>query len=82
MKIEERLKNDQEKAGLFSDYMYIEESDTLITSEVMRTVYVAVKHMGTSFNSIEHMIDVQEIHGVDHRELKLDGAIGHFAEPL
>ena len=21
--------------------------------------------MGTSFNSIEHMIDVQEIHGVD-----------------
>ena len=65
MKIEERLKNDQEKAGLFSDYMYIKESDTLITSEVMRTVYVAVKHMGTSFNSIEHMIDVQEIHGVD-----------------
>ena len=45
--------------------MYIEESDTLITSEVMQTVYVAVKHMGTSFNSIEHMIDVQEIHGVD-----------------
>ena len=82
MKIEERLKNDQEKAGLFSDYMYIEESDTLITSEVMRTVYVAVKNMSASFNSIEHMIDVQEIHGVDHRELKLDGAIGHFAEPL
>ena len=28
-------------------------------------LYVAMKHMVTSFHSIEQIIDVQEIHGVD-----------------
>ena len=25
---------------------------------------------------------MQNVYGIDHRELKLDGAIGHFAESL
>ena len=31
----------------------------------MRSVYSAVKHMGSSFNSMEHLIDLQEINGLD-----------------
>ena len=63
--IESRLKQDQIKAGMYEDITYFEDSEILITSQVMRTVYTAIKHMGSSFNSIEYMVELQEQHNVD-----------------
>ena len=65
LKLKERLKEDQQNAGLFNDISYIEKSRTLITSKVMLSVYSAVKHMGASFQSMEHLVDLQEINGLD-----------------
>ena len=55
LKIIERKKEEQIVAA-YDGISFIEQMDLLVTTQVMSTVYLAVKKMGASFASIEHLI--------------------------
>ena len=62
-KIKERMKEDQ-VCNAYDGLVYFEERDLIVTTQVMRTVYVGVKKLSASFSSIEHLIQHMIASGV------------------
>ena len=60
----ERMKDEQILAA-YDDIFFVEERQLMVTTQVMRTVYMAVKKMGSSFQSMEHLIRHMRDSGVD-----------------
>ena len=50
---------------MYDDIFFVEERQLMVTTQVMRTVYMAVKKMGSSFQSMEHLIRHMRDSGVD-----------------
>ena len=64
VKLIQRMKEEQVLAA-YDDIIFVEERHQMVTAQVFRSIYMAIKQMGSSFNSIEHLMNHMTESGVD-----------------